>query len=54
MSRGRAFLIKSQRADGSWPMTSRPTKAGGKGSNSLIPITGAGSAWGVMGLVWGR
>jgi hypothetical protein len=51
ISRGQAFLVKSQRADGSWSMTSRPTEPGGKGSTSLIPITGAGSAWGVLGLV---
>ncbi len=49
--RGQAFLVKTQRADGSWPMTSRPTVPGGTGSNSLIPITGAGSAWAVLGLV---
>jgi len=49
--RGQAFLIKTQQADGSWSMTSRPTAPGGKGSNSLIPITGAGSAWAVLGLV---
>ena len=49
--RGREFLIKTQQADGSWPMTSRPTKPGGAGSTSLIPITGQGSAWGVLGLV---
>jgi hypothetical protein len=49
--RAHAFLIKTQRADGSWPMTSRPLKAGGQGSTSLIPITGAGSAWAVLGLV---
>jgi squalene-hopene/tetraprenyl-beta-curcumene cyclase len=48
---GRAFLIKTQREDGSWPMTSRPTTPGGKGSTSLIPITGAGSSWAVLGLV---
>jgi 3-methylcrotonyl-CoA carboxylase alpha subunit len=36
------------------PMTSRPTKPGGKGATSLIPITGAGSAWGVLGLVRSR
>jgi hypothetical protein len=51
ISRARAFLIKTQREDGSWQMTSRPTKPGGEGSKSLIPITGAGSAWAVMGLV---
>ncbi|MCI0457036.1 MAG: hypothetical protein L0Z62_08660 [Gemmataceae bacterium] len=52
--RAHAFLIRTQRADGSWPMTSRPTKAGGEGSSSLIPITGAGSAWAVLGLVRSR
>lgn len=51
ISRGHAFLIETQRADGSWPMTSRPTAPGGKGSTSLIPITGAASAWAVLGLV---
>lgn len=51
VSRGQAFLVKTQREDGSWPMTSRPTAPGGKGSTSLIPITGAGSAWAVLGLV---
>ena len=50
VERARAFLIKTQRDDGSWPMTSRPVKPGGEGSKSLIPITGAGSAWAVMGL----
>jgi hypothetical protein len=51
IARGQAFLLKTQRLDGSWPMTSRPTAPGGKGSTSLIPITGAGSAWAVLGLV---
>ncbi len=51
IARGQAFLLKSQRADGSWPMTSRPTKPSSKGAESLMPITGAGSAWGVLGLV---
>lgn len=50
VARGQAFLVKAQREDGSWPMTSRPTAPGGKGSTSLIPITGAGSAWAVLGL----
>jgi Prenyltransferase and squalene oxidase repeat len=49
--RGQTFLIKTQRADGSWLMTSRPTAPGSKGSTSLIPITGAGSAWAILGLV---
>lgn len=51
ISRARAFLIRTQRDDGSWPMTSRPVKPGGEGSKSLIPITGAGGAWAVLGLV---
>lgn len=51
ISRAHRFLVKTQRDDGSWPMTSRPTKPGGDGSNSLVPITGAGAAWAVLGLV---
>ncbi len=54
IARANAFLVKTQRADGSWPMTSRPVKPGGAGSKSLIPITGAGSAWAVLGLVRSR
>ena len=50
IQRGRAFLVKTQRKDGSWPMISRPTKPGGAGSDSLIPIVGGGSAWAVLGL----
>lgn len=51
ITRAQAFLVKTQRDDGSWPMTSRPIKPGGDGSKSLVPITGAGSAWAVLGLV---
>jgi hypothetical protein len=51
IGRAHAYLIQGQRDDGSWPMTSRPVKPGGGGSKSLIPITGAGSAWAVLGLV---
>lgn len=54
IARARGYLIKTQRDDGLWPMTSRPTKPGSKGSTSLIPITGAGSAWAVLGLVRSR
>jgi hypothetical protein len=54
IARAQAFLIRTQQPDGSWPMTSRPTKPGGEGSGSLIPITGAGSAWAVLGLVSSR
>ena len=51
IGRGQAFLVDSQRDDGSWAMTSRPIRPGGAGSTSLVPITGAGSAWAVLGLV---
>jgi hypothetical protein len=54
ITRAHAFLIQTQRDDGSWPMTSRPAKPGGEGSKSLIPITGAGSAWAILGLVRSR
>ncbi len=52
--RGHQFLVQAQKDDGSWPMVSRPIKSGGEGSKSLIPIVGAGSAWGVRGLVQSR
>ncbi|MGE3317579.1 MAG: prenyltransferase/squalene oxidase repeat-containing protein [Planctomycetaceae bacterium] len=52
--RGQKFLVNSQKDDGSWPMTSRPIKPGGEGSKSLVPIVGAGSSWGVLGLVRSR
>lgn len=54
LTRGQDFLRKTQRDDGSWSMTSRPTETGGTGANYLIPITGAGSAWAVLGLVRSR
>jgi hypothetical protein len=54
ITRGQGFLIKTQRKDGSWPMTSRPIKSGDTGAKSLIPITGAGASWGVLGLVRSR
>jgi Squalene-hopene cyclase N-terminal domain len=54
IARGRTFLIKTQRSDGSWPMTSRPIKPGGEGATNLSPITCAGSAWAILGLVWSR
>jgi squalene cyclase len=54
IQRAQAFLVSSQRSDGSWPMTSRPIKPGGEGSKSLIPITAAGSSWAVMGLARSR
>ena len=47
MKRGVEFLRLIQREDGSWPMTSR-VKA-----KDLSPITAAGTAWAVLGLIRG-
>lgn len=49
IARAHAFLVATQQEDGSWPMISRPTTPGGQGGGP-IPITGAGSAWAVIGL----
>jgi len=54
VSRGHAFLIKTQREDGSWPMTSRQRARGGERAKNLVTITGAGTAWAVLGLVTSR
>jgi len=51
ISRGQTFLVKTQREDGSWPMTSRPMTPGGKEAKGGVAITGAGSAWAILGLV---
>jgi hypothetical protein len=51
IARGQQFLISTQREDGGWAMTSRPMKPGGEGGKNLVPITGGGSAWAVLGLV---
>jgi len=48
--RARAFLTKTQRPDGSWPMTSRPSLPGDKGGTH-VAITCAGTAWATLGLV---
>lgn len=51
--KARAFLVKSQKEDGFWPMTSRPPNNGKSkgGAGNLEPITVAGSAWAVLGLL---
>jgi N-acyl-D-amino-acid deacylase len=45
MKRGAEFLKRTQREEGSWPMTSR-VKA-----KNLSPITATGTAWAVLGLI---
>jgi len=49
--RAQSFLEKSQRQDGAWAMTSRAIMGNGKVATKFEPITHAGSAWAVMGLV---
>jgi squalene-hopene/tetraprenyl-beta-curcumene cyclase len=49
--RAQSFLVKTQRKDGAWAMASRAILPGGKRATNLEPITHAGSAWAVMGLV---
>jgi hypothetical protein len=47
-----AFLVQTQKADGSWPMTSRNRSApkAGPGAKNLDIIGYAGTAWAAMGL----
>jgi hypothetical protein len=45
MRRGVDFLTRTQREDGSWPMLSRVN------AKNLNPITAAGTAWALLGLI---
>lgn len=45
-----SFLVANQRADGSWPMTSRETPER-KASKNPVPIVYFGSAWATLGLM---
>src|SRR5262245_22824714 len=49
--RAQAFLGKTQRQDGGWAMASRAILPSGKPATNMEPITHAGSAWAVLGLV---
>jgi squalene-hopene/tetraprenyl-beta-curcumene cyclase len=49
--KAQSFLAKTQREDGAWPMVSRAIMRDGKPPKNLEPITHAGSAWAVLGLV---
>jgi squalene-hopene/tetraprenyl-beta-curcumene cyclase len=49
--RAQSFLAKTQGSDGAWAMTSRAIMGNGKVATNFQPITHAGSAWAVMGLV---
>lgn len=48
--KGVQFLIRTQRDDGSWPMTRR-TQTDEPPSQNMIPITYFGSAWATLGLM---
>jgi hypothetical protein len=50
VQRAVAFLVSSQKEDGSWPMTSR-AHPGEKPSTNPVPITYFGSAWATLGLM---
>jgi Prenyltransferase and squalene oxidase repeat len=50
IQRAVAFLVASQREDGSWPMTSR-AQPGEKPFTNPVPITYFGSAWATLGLI---
>jgi len=49
--RAQSFLAKTQRQDGGWAMASRAILPSGKPATNMEPITHAGSAWAVLGLV---
>ncbi len=48
--RGVAFLVATQKEDGSWPMTPR-SHPGATPANNRVPITYFGSAWATLGLL---
>lgn len=50
VKRGVAFLLSTQREDGSWPMKPRG-HPGEKGANNIWPVTHLGSAWATLGLI---
>jgi hypothetical protein len=50
VQRGVAFLVSTQKDDGSWPMTAR-AHPGAQPAKNTVPITYFGSAWGTLGLL---
>jgi hypothetical protein len=49
--KAQSYLAETQRQDGGWAMLSRAIMRDGKPPKNLDPITHAGSAWAVIGLV---
>lgn len=45
-----AFLMRTQQADGTWIMSSRPNPETGKPADFLNPITYAAAAWATLGM----
>ena len=45
-----AFLVSTQRDDGSWPMTKR-THPGETPTQNVVPLTYFGTAWATLGLL---
>ena len=50
MKRGVAFLVETQKEDGSWPMKRRG-HPGVTPGDIIVPITYFGSAWATLGLL---
>lgn len=46
-----AYLVRTQREKGDWPMESRPMPPTNKGATNLEPITFAATAWATLGLL---
>lgn len=46
-----AYLVRTQRDKGDWPMESRPMPPTNKGATNLEPITFAATAWATLGLL---
>lgn len=51
IQKARAFLLKTQLADGSWLMKSRPRGNAPMGAKNLEPITYASTSWALLGLI---
>jgi hypothetical protein len=51
IQKGRDWLVKSQLADGSWLMKSRPFGPENKTAKNLEPITYSSTSWALLGLI---